>query len=342
MPLVNTKYVLAGGMDTPTMKAAELAVGGEDDQGYRNSGDDNTRRGLFTEMEGSGYFPQDGRMGNGRPIGWRSPRSEREGWVGLKGVVGKIWEWGGAVFRGFHAGGGQGYTLNDPSSASASYEVQSSTVESSYWETENFTSNWDDRESTPVPGRFPDEDLIPDYLDRACTPERPSKRRQVSRNNTAEEIARNWVVVQPITKKVETPTRPQPRPRPAAAARYSNPTASSAGRLSSTPRPASRASLTPRRPLISRASHAPLHSPSHSSKIPRPASPSPKKNVESPAAKEALKWKAVKKREEREADESIRRLDRQLKAMIREGKEALGSRVSVEFEGDGGGRKWDF
>jgi hypothetical protein len=50
---------------------------------------------------------------------------------------------------------------------------------------------------------------------------------------------------------------------------------------------------------------------------------------ESPVAKEARRWKAQKRKEEREADESIRRLDAQLKAMIREGKEALGTKIEV-------------
>ena len=64
-------------------------------------------------------------------------------------------------------------------------------------------------------------------------------------------------------------------------------------------------------------------------------------NADSPAAKEAQKWAAVKRKEEREADESIRRLDAQLKAMIREGKEALGTKVEVDIEDDldGFGRK---
>jgi hypothetical protein len=47
--------------------------------------------------------------------------------------------------------------------------------------------------------------------------------------------------------------------------------------------------------------------------------------IDSPAAKEAQRWAAPKKKEEREADESIRPLDGQPKAMIREGKEALGA-----------------
>jgi hypothetical protein len=57
--------------------------------------------------------------------------------------------------------------------------------------------------------------------------------------------------------------------------------------------------------------------------------------TESPAAKEAQKWAALKRKEEREADESIRRLDAQLKAMIKEGKEALGTKIEVDFEDAG-------
>ncbi|KAH9217159.1 hypothetical protein DL95DRAFT_387009, partial [Leptodontidium sp. 2 PMI_412] len=55
---------------------------------------------------------------------------------------------------------------------------------------------------------------------------------------------------------------------------------------------------------------------------------------ESPAAKEAKRWATLKRKEEREADESIRRLDAQLKAMIREGKEALGTKIEVDIEDD--------
>ena len=62
--------------------------------------------------------------------------------------------------------------------------------------------------------------------------------------------------------------------------------------------------------------------------------------------KEAARWAALKKKEEREQDESLRRLDRQLKDLIREGKEALGTKVEVEVEDDGvrtpSSRKWAF
>jgi hypothetical protein len=342
------------------MKAAQLGESEYTDVSYRKQLDGDTReprRGLFCDLEGPSL--PDGRQGNGRPAGWDSPN---EGWGKVGGVLGKIWEWGGAVFRGFHAGGGNGYTINNPSS---SYQVVEETAVNteSLWESEKSFSTWgpSDRESTPVPGRFPEEDFIPDYLDQRTTLDaRPSKRRQVSRNNTQnDEIAKNWVVVQPPTNTNDLTTS-RPQPRAAGAARYSMPTASSSGHRSvaNTGRPASRAGFTPRRPMLSRVSHAgsPALTPSRGasfasprsnpgSKIPRPASPlrSPTKAIDSPAAREAQKWAAQKKKEEREADESLRRLDKQLKAMIREGKEALGTRVEVSFDDDlNQTKKWNF
>ena len=326
-PFVNTKYVLAGGMDTPTMKAAQLAMAGESEYegaSYRKqlNGDvRETRRGLFCDLESPNL--SDGRHGNGRPVGWGSPN---QSWGKVGGVLGKLWEWGGAVFRGFHAGGGQAYTINKNPDTS-SYQFIEETNPESFWGTEKSVSTWGppDRESTPLPGRFPEEDFIPDYLDQESRSEaRPSKRRQVSRNNIHnDEITKNWVVVQPPTIQNDTPSRPQARA--GGVARYSMPTASSAGRRSTanTGRPASRAGFTPRRPVLSRVSHAgsPALNPargasfasphsSPSSKIPRPASPlrSPTKVMDSPAAREAQKWAAQKKKEEREADESLRRL----------------------------------
>ena len=52
------------------------------------------------------------------------------------------------------------------------------------------------------------------------------------------------------------------------------------------------------------------------------------------AAKEAQKWAAVKKREDLEADITMRRMDKQLKDLIRQGKEALGTKIEVEIEDD--------
>jgi hypothetical protein len=53
------------------------------------------------------------------------------------------------------------------------------------------------------------------------------------------------------------------------------------------------------------------------------------------AQREALKWAAKKKREEAQTDESMRRLNQRLQDMIRQGREALGTKVEVmEVEGE--------
>ncbi|KAL4893013.1 hypothetical protein BDV59DRAFT_202004 [Aspergillus ambiguus] len=56
----------------------------------------------------------------------------------------------------------------------------------------------------------------------------------------------------------------------------------------------------------------------------------PAKPHESPVSVETQRYMAERRRMEREEDASLRRLNRQLQAMIREGKQALGTRVEVD------------
>lgn len=382
VPFVNTRYVLAGGMDTPSLAASKVEDAQDSeyysDVGYRRElSDDNKLQGLLGEeskyqsfaplgfdgeSSGKSRSRASSRQFIGQGEGWSRTALEVVGGV-VGGVVGKVWEFcKTSAFRGFHAGGGKSYTITtnaDP--------IHSSIEEDSFWDTEKSATTYGmiDRESTPLPGQFPEEDFIPDYLDRAtpeATPPRAAKRRQV--DNSKDELAKNWVVVPPPTN-THTPSKP----RSTGLARYSMPTASSASRRSVAGKPASRAGgavgLGPRRPTLqSRVSHA--GSPSlqskagasfasprspGGSKIPRGSpmgvKPTTAMNPDSPAAKEAQRWAAMKRKEEREADESIRRLDAQLKAMIREGKEALGTKVEVELDDDfdsyaGKTKKWAF
>lgn len=353
-PFVNTRYLLKGGMDTPTLRAAQLHENGVEylDVGYRRDS------GLLEE-DTNGYqsfLPLElEREANGRARRSSSrQQSPGDGWSKtafevVGGVVGKVWEFcKKGAFRGFHAGADKGYIVSNEGNGFVEDD----------WVPENITTSWgNERESTPLPGQFPDEDFIPDYWDSPApeaSPQRPGKRRQISDNR--DELARNWVVVQPqVSDRPSTPTKPHTR-APVGLARYSMPTASSASRRA---RPASRAgpalSNTPRRPLINRVSHAghpalqssqpaSFASPRspYSSKIPRAvASPSRTSNtkdspskLDSPAAKEAQKWAALKKREEVEADITMRRMDKQLKDLIRQGKEALGTKIEIEIEDD--------
>ena len=374
IPLANTRYVLAGGLDTPGVAAskAEDIADSEyfSDVGYRRELSDDTKlQGLLGEETRYQSFAQldfDGenrtrsrpnsRQFTGQGEQWSRNAFQVVGGI-VEGVVGKVWEFCKAsAFKGFHAGGGKGYTID-----ATRDNIHPSIEEDRFWEAEKSSTMYGavDRQSTPLPGRFPEEDFIHDYMDRA-TPEamspRAGKRRQVASNG--DELAKNWVVVPPNTT-VHTPSKPQSN----GPSRYSMPTASSASRKSVAGRPASRASGTvgsrPRKPMLqSRVSHA--GSPALQSKagasFASHRSPGGKilgaspmaglktTNPESPAAKEAQRWAALKRREEREADESIRRLDAQLKAMIKEGKEALGTKVEVEVEDDHAGKnkKWEF
>jgi hypothetical protein len=363
MPFVNTRYIIKGGMDTPTLAAAQLheSAGEYSDITYRRELSGTTD--LLGEETGGyqSFLPLDldGDISPESGPNSRHLSSPGDGWSRMAlevvgGVVGKVWEFCKmGAFRGFHAGGGKGYTVKN--SVESSRFTLEETSEN-FWAEEKITaSRADDRESTPLPGQFPEEDFISNYMDNpslAATPERPSKRRQISEHN-GDELTNNWVVV-------PTGTIPKPVQQPRlSAARYSMPTASSASRRSVVPRPASRAGVTTgagRRPMLQRVSHAGspsltnVHGASFASprspgsRIPRAVgtrSPSPTKltdkgetKVDSPAAVEAQRWAKVKLREERETDVTIRRLDSQMKAMIREAKEALGTKIEVEIQDD--------
>ncbi|KAG9246522.1 hypothetical protein BJ878DRAFT_277753 [Calycina marina] len=354
-PFVNTRYLLKGGMDTPSLKAAHMYESRTDylDAGFRRD------CGLEAEEPNSMYEsflpPQLDREANGRgrPSSMRPALSSGGGWSKaafevVGGVVGKVWEFcKQGAFKGFHSGADKGYSITD---------ANGFVEESESWATAKIMTNWgDERVSTPVPGQFPEDDFIPDYWDQPDdTSQRPGKRRQISGNN--DEIARNWVVVQPpASERPSTPTRLSKVS--ASPARYGMPTASSASRRA---RPvASRAGPLPSnsssRPLLSRVSHAGNTSLRSSqpasfasprspcgSKIPR-ATGSPIRNgngrdspsrLNSPAAREAQRRAIQNKREEAEADITMRRMDKKLKDLIRQGKEALGTKIEVEIEDD--------
>ena len=366
IPLANTKYVLAGGLDTPGVTASKAEDVAESDYfsdvGYRRElSDDFKLQGLSGEESRYQSFappefdeePRRSRASSNQFTGKGAPWN-RSALQVVGEVVGKVWEFcKTSAFRGFQAGGGKGYTIGgaiDP--------IFPSIEEDTFWETEKVgpISGVVNRGSTPIPGQFPKEDVI--SVDRATpeyTPPRAGKRRQLA--SDGDELGKNWVVIPPTD--AFTPLKPHPR----ASARYCMQTASSASRRSGIGRPASRAGGTtgigPRRPTLqSRVSHAgsPALQSRASASYASPRSPGEKipranlvadtkiTNSDSPAAKEAQRWAALKRKEEREADESIRRLDAQLMAMIKEGKEALGTKFEVEIEDDyvGNNKKWAF
>ncbi|KAL4863730.1 hypothetical protein BDV12DRAFT_177141 [Aspergillus spectabilis] len=91
-------------------------------------------------------------------------------------------------------------------------------------------------------------------------------------------------------------------------------------------RPRSRKCHVPRNRVVHRRtpSKRALASP------PQPTFSAPAKPHESPVSVETQRYLAKQRRQEREEDASLRRLNRQLQAMIQEGKQALGTRVEVD------------
>lgn len=334
-PLANSRYRLAGGLDTPT---ASLSSAFE-----RVSTNSITpeiyRRGRQWSIGGSAasesYFPYTSsalsREANGRGRGGsQTSVVQRNGWgksvvTAFEGVAGKVWQFCTAgVFRGFYAGGGQGYAMETPSSHPTS-------VQSSMWEeAEEKSRKIIDSAAASLPGAFPDLELIPDYLSYdESTPQRPAKR--VQRDG-------DWVILDQATSTRE--------PSPSCAPLRSTFPASTPSTRSTRPSLQKRPTLhharssyagSPalRSPGLQKASSASIRSPAstptnHHRPSSRQNGSPPKHIVESPMSPEAQKFVAKLRRKEVEENREMSRLNAKLQAMIREGKEALGTKVEVE------------
>jgi hypothetical protein len=194
-------------------------------------------------------------------------------------AVGKVLDlcWTGA-FRGFYAGGGQGYDMQAGSPAQFNTTWQSPA-----------SAEKDRIFRTPIPGQYPDD-----------------------------EIERSWVVV---------PTEPAD---PFVGESIGSPSLR-ARRVHQASSPRRRPAVMPR--LNKRATPSSLR-PSTPTKGSGLGLPSPRSR-DGPGSAEVQRQAARLRRREREEDASIQRLNKQLQAMIREGREALGTTVEVDdFEMD--------
>jgi hypothetical protein len=310
-PLVNTTYTIAGGIDTPTQTVENYFDRAElKDLGVmrRRRAASNSRRSI-EPMEIPAMLGGD-RNGQGRPLS--SPNgAPPQSWghfvaTIVGGVTGKLWEFCRVgAFTGFYAGGGKGYNIEGASDANT-------TRNSGVWEDveESRTLDRFDRAATPVPGQYPEDD------DVEWASSRPAKRLQTG-------TGAGWVMVsQDLDTSSPAPTSRLPSRRQ---------TAITSQGLAKAPL-VSRRSLVP----VSRRSSGIPQSGSPAVHLGRPAltpnkrsssdiSPTPA----SPLSPEALRYMQERRREERQADASIRRLNDQLKHMIQEGKAALGTKIEV-------------
>lgn len=350
-PFVNTRYRLAGGLDTPT--AAAPAVTHEKEHRTYGTPQETPRRylvraGTKRRMEDDDYddygypsYTPDAlaRERNGRGRGGTSatPSGSERGWgrtmmevVG--NVAGKVWQFcRSSAFRGFYAGGGPGYEWN------GAQGVQGGSRRPNAHEADGLAqrSSHDVRQTTPVRTRFSDESSTEGHYAREDTPPRPAKR--IQREEGRGELRGHWVMVSP---KGAPSGHAHSTSSLGRTARVSE--ADRLGRKLGTPqkrlgasRVGRKSGLSPSKPSsVSHAGSPGLHAkrPASFASPRSPASPT-KDTTFMPT--EAQRLAARRRRQDKEADASIQRFNQQLKAMIREGKEALGTRFEVDEEPDG-------
>ena len=321
LPLVNTQYNLAGGLDTPSLELASSLSSHNDNEAipefnFRNGRAWNNSDRLGTERQVSLLSTALSRERNGQGRGYISagPKGTWRDTVYtvVGGVASKVSQLCRSIaFRGFYAGGGPGYPMKPPSESSLSGQ--------SMWQT---TDNEDDHVQTnqpydfSTPHNFPSRDFIPDYMSQDfSTPPRAAKK--IQRERGEGELRSNWIMVEDTPPQDASPSRAVRR-LPRASITAHRPT-SKAGRKVL---PLSRPSLT------SSAGSPSLRS-NQLASFASARSPITVKH-ESPVNLETQRYAArIRKREVEEAA-NIRRLNQQLKDMIRQGKEALGSKVEIE------------
>ena len=316
-PIANMAYRLAGGLDTPTTNAAASNKAWDClDSSTQHDAQSRLIRG-YDAMNQTSYFdpvvpPALAVERNGQP---RLPKSPgiRDGLGNViyrfAGVAGKVWQNWSNTFRGFYAGGGQGYEMEGPSNGLVNQQWQGVEQEK-FWQ----------MEVPSTPGGFPQEDYIADYmsLDHTSTPPRASKRSKRDADTSA-----TWVMVGSTRSSRETsPSRLAPRKVPM----------HGSGKRA-TPKSLGRKPILPAsRPSLSSFAGSPsIQSNRASYASPRsPITLSPKHD--SPVNLEVQRHAARLRRKEAAEDANLKRFNQQLKAMIKEGKEALGTRIEIEEE----------
>lgn len=217
------------------------------------------------------------------------------------GVAGKVWQNWSNSFRGFYAGGGQGYDM-----VTLSHTDEDPFLWQAAQGTQLSCPNYD---LPATPGGFPQADFIPDYMsrDHSQTPTRAAKR-----SKRCSTVSNTWVMVKSSPSGVQSPSKPSQRMVPSS--------------LSSPRRTTLRGQRQPLRALQSPYLKSPRTNSGHAS-VAQGRSPGA---VGSPTSVEVQRHAARLKRKESEEDACLRALNMRLETMIRQGKEALHTKFEVE------------
>ncbi|KKY24137.1 hypothetical protein UCRPC4_g02603 [Phaeomoniella chlamydospora] len=361
-PLANTKYQLAGGLDTPgTMIEAKYEDGDKGREGSHDEQDLRPSR-LRVTVQGSqdSYFPETPRtlVGNSPLDRKRKHPSDRPGWTrSIVNTVGGI-AWKGinfcftTAFGGFHAGGGAGYDM----SATTPTVVGNNDWAKLDEKNDVFHQSYERQEyhhATPIPGQFPEDDPFDESIAKV----------DAVKGECSSHMGEPWVLVPEEGDAGSFTHRQMQRgPKPTGVEhRRTGSQASIAGmRSKSAAHPQSRQMSIGGSPSVQPTRNASYASPrslrkaSHAESTHR-RSPSPTKSRVSlatasprratapkphtsgtltPTSPHVQKFEKSMRAKERKEDEDIKRLNKQLRDMIREGREALGTRIEVEDNED--------
>ncbi|KAI4202981.1 MAG: hypothetical protein LQ350_002198 [Teloschistes chrysophthalmus] len=324
-PFVNTQYRLAGGLDTPTA-ALSTSLELTDEDGRPSTlapyGCSRTRARGISSGE---YFPIGPpyalpREANGRPR-LCTKHEAHDGWGStihnVIGAAGKVWNFCKyGAFKGFYAGKGPGYALPSP----AYHRVEESLL---WHDIDEKDPPVDQRDGiVSIPGQYPD-DFIENYMSQDhnsnSTPQRAAKKVQRSQGDGA--TRENWVMVD----------------RAQTMSSNGSPVRSSGQKVplsSVSSRRGRRPVLSAQRSSLTSCAGSPGMRLDRPASFASPRSPLTSPKRESPSSLEAQRHAACIRRRELEEDADLKRFNRQLKAMIRQGKEALRTTIEVTDEND--------
>ncbi|KAI6790235.1 hypothetical protein KC363_g7485 [Hortaea werneckii] len=321
---VNEKYSLAGGLDTPGLQATadmeQMQLG--------SIGNDRRWRGDSNRREFSGRLPSQtylSRERNGAPRVQSSSDGEfGQSWAGMAfSLVGKVFSFGSTVFRGFYAGGGKGYDMNQSNNIWMSQDGCSTPLPGA-WRDEFFDVDVEPEE-TPLPERPPKKRR---QADREAwvmidTPDvESSPKRKVSGTGAPRLHAVQTTAQVPSQSTTQNPSARSLASR--APNRRSLAPISHRWQSSHASNPGSPAQLAPPSTPDRRASFAPMRSGS------RPSSSSNNNLHAAYVSPEIERYMKRRDRHDRRADAAMGDMSRKLAELIKQGQAALGTKFEVE------------
>jgi hypothetical protein len=336
-PLTNIDYRLAANYGTPINEKVQHG-----DWTTREFEED-LRQNRYAQQRDGGYFPHtpSSRVGKRRfsasPRG--SPGWGHTVWQYTGGVAGKVinfcWT---KAFNGFHAGGGQGYTMS----------LETPTVTGSDAIAVNgskdvFDDRYRARVGTPVPGGYPEENFIEDYMSRPQSHQQHETPTQFNDVGDKSSLRGNWVMVNepytdtehsPVRKKSRPSTASRPSSRPSTATRPKMPARTSASGASyASPRGSAFSTTQHHSRPASSDGFVRQHKRSRSS-IAHARQPDLNSEHNTPRSPEVVKFESKMRKRDQRQDRSIHRINQQIQDLIKEGQQTLGSRVEVDDEVD--------